>query len=177
MAFFESYKTRSGSFITVEWTFREWVFAKILGYIACLYFIGLMALIIPTLWLLIYFISIEEQRPMINIVGILTCVYLLFDYHFGLICWSFIIPFLGEQVLNKIIYYSTGLLLVHATLLIFGRKIFFYIKNMAPEEACESALIFTFFVYTIMMCFGGYLMGEVFVSVFITPKPFPYLIQ
>lgn len=173
MSFLKSYRQKNGDFITIQWTLGEYALAKLLGLAALLYFLGIVALIIPILWLFIYFTSIEEQRPAANIIGIVASVYMLVDYHIGLMNWSLLIPFFGEEVFKKIIYFIFGLMIAHIVLLFFGRRLYNYIEVLCPDST-ESQVFMFFIIYTIAIIFGGYLVGQIIIESFISMAPYPY---
>ena len=165
MAFFESYKQKNGNFITVEWTFNEWIGAKIVGFLVMIYFVGIIALVIPTLWLFFYFISIEEHRNDLNITAVLAGIYLLFDYHYGLICWNLISVLFSPETFSKVVYYSTGLMFVHLILLFFGRKIYYLEKNVS-----DSARLLGLLCYTVVLIYFSYHAARILINLFISQQ-------
>ena len=165
MAFFESYKQKNGIFITVEWTFSEWIGVKIVGFLVMIYFVGVVALIIPTLWLIFYFISIEEQRNGLNITAVLASIYLLFDYHYGLICWNLIGIIFSPETFSRVVYYSTSLMFVHLILLFFGKRIYYLEKDVS-----DSSRFFGLTCYTIALVFLCFQIADQLVDLFISQR-------
>lgn len=166
MAFFESFRQDNGNFISVQWTLKEWLTAKVIGCIAVLFLFGLAAMAWPTFCFLIYFISIEEQRKWIVRTAILACIYFLLDYHFGWLCWIMFRRF-ETPILDVFAIYDSALLLVFLTLLFFDRMIFENISPNNPVVTDDDRKI-VLFIYAIIIGVGAYFLCSQLVPMLIS---------
>jgi ABC-type transport system involved in multi-copper enzyme maturation permease subunit len=175
MAFFESYRESNGNFITIPWTFGEWLGAKFIGIILAIIAISLFTIIIPTLWLIIYFFSIEEQRKWIKITAIASAIFFLLDYHFGWLSWRFLTPIIGPSGLDWLAAYNIGILFVFIILLFFDRDLY-YINRDNPHYT-DRLRKTRLFWYSVGFAIIGYYIGLALLHVGVVTQHIAPVIQ
>jgi hypothetical protein len=171
MAFFQSIKGPNGSYFTFEWTLGEFVGSYAVGFVVAIIAGCFLSLVIPTLWLLFYFISAERFRFWLNLNGALISLFFLFDYHFGWVITPILQPVIGASGVTILANYTVGIMLVHLTLLFFDRKIFNSILPNDPSFT-DNGRILALFFYTVFMCILGYSLGKFLVHSFLSQAIF-----
>jgi len=139
-------------------------------------YISLFTILIPTLWFIFYFTSIEEQRKWIKVTAIGSGIYFLLDYHFGWISWKFLTPIIGSEGLIWLATYNLALLFTFIVLLFFDRDLY-YINTNNPHYT-DRLRITRLFWYSIGIAIVGYHVGELLIHVgAITQHVAPIVIQ
>lgn len=132
--FFESLPDGKGGFTTIEWSLKDYLTVKAMGILVVMAATVITTSIIPAVWLLLYFISDEKERKVENIVAILAGIYYLMDYHNGWITFLFLRIILSDGAINAFTYFNTALIITHAILLFFGRRIYFTDNTLNDDE-------------------------------------------
>ncbi len=132
--FFESIPDGKGGFTTIEWSLKDYFTVKIMSILVVMAATVIFTSFIPAIWLLLYFISDEKERKVENIVAILAGIYYLIDYHNGWITFLFLRIILSDGAINAFTYLNTALIITHALLFFFSRRIYFADNTLDDKE-------------------------------------------
>ena len=166
--FFKSTPDSNGGFTTVEWNLRDYLTAKAIIWMFVMALCVVLTSLIPTVWLLLYFISDEKERRVENIVAMLAGIYYLIDYHNGWVTFYFLRIFLSDNLINIFTYYNAGLLITHTVLLFFDRKIWF-----SADVEDDSDRMHKFVINVVAIIIGGYILSHAIIPHVLAPVIIP----
>ena len=112
-------------------SFGELIAVNLATFMVMLVILGVIASLFPILMLIAYgFLTLagnweqmQLDRFRTNILSIIGYVYFMFDYHFGLIGWSFFHTFYGAEFVDNFCYLNTAIFLFNIALLFYGNGV------------------------------------------------------
>ncbi len=113
----------------------ELIFANITGFVVFLILVSIIGVLLPFILLGLYglFLLLPNgevnrlDKLRCNIIGILSYIYFLIDYHYGFLGTTIISHYMGSDFLNNFCYLQTALMIINVLLIFYGDKVFYQI--------------------------------------------------
>lgn len=113
----------------------ELIFANITGFVVFLILASIIGVLLPFILLGLYGLFLllpngdvnKMDKLRCNILGILSYIYFLIDYHYGFLGTTIISHYMGSDFLNNMCYLQTSLFIINVLLIFYGDKVFYQI--------------------------------------------------
>jgi hypothetical protein len=140
-----------------ELTFGDVIMGKLLAIVIMIGILGSLAFLFPIFMLIVYLLLLvgdnwegtQLDRVRVSILGLIGGIYFMFDYHFGLIGWAIFNTIFGSELVDKLCYINTTILILNIFFLSYGNKL---LNNL--DSSLERLIIFgaiLFFSYKVLI--------------------------
>lgn len=118
-------------------SFGELIFANISGFAVFIILASIIGVLIPFLLLGLYALFLllpnvegnQLDKIRCNIIGILSYIYFLIDYHYGLLGTTIISHYMSFETVDRLCHIQTSLFIINVLLLVYGNLLF----NQIPQ--------------------------------------------